>query len=220
MAVTSLWPEDVTPTDRFGIAVEAIVEHPDFPGLRFFVMLAEDGRVVQWTIADRSLLAFPDETAEADDPSWGAVTTIGATTLRLIPFGEIERLVRARVGKDYSGAASIQGSQLTPADLKRLEDLAGSVGDSRRGALKSPADDAFYARIAQVYVEASKSKSPVKVVAEQVHYPRNTVANWLVEARRRELLTPTSPGRSGGVLTAKAEQVLGIKKSKRKAARP
>ncbi len=220
MAVTALHPEDVSPSDRFGIAVEATIEHPDFPGLRFFVMLGEDGRVVHWDICDRSLLPFPGEPTDQSDPSWGPVTTIGATTLRSIPFGEIERLVRARIGKDFGGVAAIEGSALSAADLKRLEGLASSVGDARRGALKSGMDDAFYARIAQVYVAAAKSKSPVKAVADQVHYPRNTVANMLSEARRRGLLTPTSPGRSGGVLTAKAKQILGItnKRSKRKAA--
>jgi hypothetical protein len=215
--VQAMHPADVPPSSRFGVGVSAIIEHPDYPGLRFAADLAEDGRVVQWTIADRSMLAFPGEPGQ-NDPSWGPVTSIGATALRTVAFGELERLVRVQVGRAFGGASAFPQSAdgMTPAELKRLEDVARTVGDARRGAMNQPLDDGFYASVAEVYVAAARSKSPVREVADRMRYSRNTVANWLSEARNRGLLSPTSPGRSGGVLTAKAKAILNTNGEKAK----
>jgi hypothetical protein len=53
-------------------------------------------------------------------------------------------------------------------------------------------------RASNVYRDAlSLGKNPTDTVAEKLHISRSTAGRWLVEARRRGLLGPTTPGVAG-----------------------
>lgn len=59
------------------------------------------------------------------------------------------------------------------------------------------------AYVASVYVgHCGRSRSPRKDTAEQLHYPPKTVEKILGDARKWDILTPTTAGKAGGELTA------------------
>lgn len=77
-----------------------------------------------------------------------------------------------------------------------------------------PYSDTFYAAVACDYgVLSAGSSSPVTELANRYGRPRNTVKGWLMEARRRRLLSEPpdrkSPvGKAGGVATRQALDLL------------
>jgi transposase-like protein len=216
----------VSPDDPIGAMASVLLQHDDFPGLRFLARIGENGRVVGWSVADWRFLRHPaHKEPPASDPAWGPLAAIGATVMRTIPFGELEREARICV----SGLAlyhlfpelSEPDEHFSKADFDRLGQLGDTVlaGSPRQGGRQAH-DDLFYAQVAKAYVDL-KSSTPVADLAREQGYSRNTVANWLTEARGRKLLTETDPGRAGGVLTAKAKQLLRTtaKNAKREAAK-
>jgi hypothetical protein len=77
----------------------------------------------------------------------------------------------------------------------------------RRG--RPPESDLKYARVATAYVEACDAgHHPVKTVATTFKIPPATATVWIQAARRRGLLSETSPGVAGGSLTPRARAVL------------
>lgn len=69
--------------------------------------------------------------------------------------------------------------------------------------------DRQLARVARAYVEsATESRSPVADVASQLRLTPAQVRNILSRARRKGLLSPTQPGRSGGQLSDYARDLL------------
>jgi hypothetical protein len=70
-------------------------------------------------------------------------------------------------------------------------------------------DDHFYAVWAARYAERTAyTPRPIAELAEQTDRPIARVREYIAEARRRGLLTATTPGRSGGQLTDKAHALL------------
>jgi transposase-like protein len=126
--------------------------------------------------------------------------------MRKIPFGELERVARERCAAVLAAFALLDPSEiLSAADLERLVSLGTDLG-------KRPArghDDLFHAQIAAGYAEKVRSGStPIARLARDLKHSRNTVANWVSEARNRDLLSREGPGKSGGQLTDKARQIL------------
>jgi hypothetical protein len=90
--------------------------------------------------------------------------------------------------------------------------LGGS--QSRRGPKGRP--DVFYADIARAYVQAIERESPgpVLAVAQARRLSPGKVRDMIRTARARHLLTEVLPGIPGGILTPKAEALLGSTKKK------
>jgi hypothetical protein len=100
------------------------------------------------------------------------------------------------------------------AQLRRHGDQPGL--DSWTGARRpgrAGRADSFYAEVAAQYVDLlGTSKKPVADLADRHHLSASQVRGILAVARGRGLLTAAPAGRPGGLLTAKAERVLGEQK--------
>jgi hypothetical protein len=74
--------------------------------------------------------------------------------------------------------------------------------------------DLFYAEIASAYVSLSADRAPIQRLRDRLeedeglYFAEATVRDFVNQARRRGLLTPSPPGRPGGELTTKAQELL------------
>lgn len=84
-----------------------------------------------------------------------------------------------------------------------LEGLSSRPG--RRGH-----PDRFYAELAAAYVDRVKagSRRPVADLAAQEYLSEDRVRTLVARARKKGFLTPAEPGKPGGELTARAEEML------------
>lgn len=124
---------------------------------------------------------------------------VNVSDVRALPLGEL--LANARRG------AGTRAARLTrPSDV----DLQAFRSD-RRG-LEARTDRDF-AELAFHYVMhvSEGDRHPAKTLADQLGTTPATMVNRIREARKRGLLTPTTPGRSGGELTDRACELLGIR---------
>jgi hypothetical protein len=138
------------------------------------------------------------ESDEFDQP-------LTVSRLRSFRFGEIssdavrwyQRLAEANTRNERLGAHS-----------ERARKWLGGASWRRPGRRGRPDED--YAALAQLYVDKVDAgrTAPVKELAEELGYSASQIRNRLYEARRRGLLTPAPPGREGGRLTQRAEQLL------------
>jgi hypothetical protein len=83
-------------------------------------------------------------------------------------------------------------------------DLSVSERTGRRGR-----DSRFYARWAAEYADAlTRSGNPVAELAARHHLSPSQVRNLVHACRKKDMLTAAPPGRAGGVLTARAIELL------------
>jgi hypothetical protein len=74
--------------------------------------------------------------------------------------------------------------------------------------------DLFYAEIASAYVSLAADRAPIQRLRDRLeeeeglYFAEATVRDFVNQARRRGLLTPSPPGRPGGELTTKAQELL------------
>jgi hypothetical protein len=88
---------------------------------------------------------------------------------------------------------------------------ASGAGDDHmpRHPGRAGRDDHFYAVWAARYAErAAYTPRPIAELAEQHDQPPARLREYIAEARRRGLLTETTPGRSGGQITEKTRALL------------
>jgi len=108
---------------------------------------------------------------------------VSAEALRSIPVGRIEAAANAQLG------------QTAPARRKRTE---ARIPDSLRSNAVRGYPDAFYDSIASAYrTLVATSSKPVSELAVANDVPVTTAQRWVKEARRRGLLAPGHPGKSG-----------------------
>jgi hypothetical protein len=90
------------------------------------------------------------------------------------------------------------------------ERLATWVKDWKRHPRPGPKgrDDSDYALIARAYTEHLGDRRPIHALAQTLHLSIPQARNLVYEARKRDLLTPASPGSAGGELTPKATRLL------------
>lgn len=119
--------------------------------------------------------------------------------LRRVPLGRIEAAVRAHLALQI--ALAIRREETPPADFAGI-DFLGDEGLSEppRYRLRRPQgrrlDDAFYKRVARAYREATiRGLQPRQVLAKDAGVSPDTVAGWVMEARDREYLPRTTPGK-------------------------
>jgi hypothetical protein len=125
-------------------------------------------------------------TPAGDVPAGG----LTARQLRRATLGDLTR--RVSMGLMGNLLAAMAPDTTLPADDDQAHPRPGRAGR----------DDHFYAVWAARYAErAAYTPRPVADLAEQHDRPAARVREYIAEARRRGLLTGTTPGRSGGQLT-------------------
>lgn len=108
---------------------------------------------------------------------------IAADVLRAIPVGRIEAAANAQLHADSP---------------PRRRNVAARVPDSLRSNAVRGYPDAFYDSIASAYRSlVATSPKPVAELAAANEVPVTTAQRWVKEARRRGLLAPGHPGKSG-----------------------
>jgi len=163
----------------------------------------------------------------------GATVVAGQLTARLlrsIPFAELEQAARRIARAIATSEANDAGAQLSVIDeagdvLGVLQIVEGAgpgsaieveaqrrteaLGANRSAGGRRPVhDDRFFAEQAQRYERALTSPNPIRTVAAESGYSATAARNHIHEARERDLLTSTTPGRAGGELTSKAIELL------------
>ena len=108
---------------------------------------------------------------------------LSAELLRLIPIGRIEALANAL---------------LHPLSLDVGWRQVARLPDELLFADERHRPDAFYATVASTYRHlVSATHKPVVELADANDVPRTTAHRWVKEARRRGMLPPGRPGKSG-----------------------
>ena len=191
---------------------EVVLDHDDYPNLRFRVVLSPEGVVTAFLVADRRHLRIEGVEFEEDDPRWGPPVQITRRALAELPFGEMERAARAKVNLDR--AALARGEYDLPGDDAWALQLEPMTSTSRPRGGRAPLTDGFLAKVARDYARlATDNPDPIKRLASERNVPKNTLKNWVREARRRELLsdppaTQGPIGTAGGQVTEKARRIL------------
>jgi hypothetical protein len=181
-------------------------------------VLDDDGSVRSFTI-ERSTTFVDSEGVEVDGP------LPPGEAAQEVSLGEpitARALRRFRFEETLSEAKrqSAWWSGIELADARRRGDGAGAstvaerierierLPDGRRG--RPGLDDRYYAEVAQAYVRliAGGSTAPVRDLAGEMNVADTTARNHVREARRRGILTKTERGKLGGVLTARAIELL------------
>ncbi|MCZ7526568.1 MAG: hypothetical protein M5U14_09435 [Acidimicrobiia bacterium] len=174
------------------------IEHRAHPGLAFRVEVDAAGALVAFTARPLAFIgeSLPDGTrlvgGVADDGLPDGAPRITATLLRDLPLGQLHTAAVAGLG----ALGRVIGTE-TPPDRRRY----------RRSGLS----DVELARFAAAYVEQlGRGHDDVAVrLGEQHHLSRHGVIYRIREARRRGLLTGTTRGRPGGILTDRGRLLLG-----------
>ena len=127
---------------------------------------------------------------QASDGRWHLTAlwlegAVSAEALRAVPVGRIEAALNSQLhGAQTSGPSRSVRSARVP--------------DRLRSTAVSGYPDAFYESVAAIYRSLSAtSSSPVAELAEANRVPLSTAQRWVKEARRRSLLPPGRPGKSG-----------------------
>jgi hypothetical protein len=132
--------------------------------------------------------------APADGVPAGGLT---ARQLRRATLGDLTRGVSA-------GLVGRVMTAMAPEVTSTADDDEAHPRPGRAGR-----DDHFYAIWAARYAErAAYTPRPIADLAQEHDRPPARLREYIAEARRRGLLTATTPGRSGGQLTDKARALL------------
>jgi hypothetical protein len=127
-----------------------------------------------------------------------------ARMLQAVPLGAIERTARARI-RDWTQSWVAGRQQQGLRTDTPLEDWLRSFEGSRR----DPARDIWLAKIADRYVETLGDHQQRESLRQEFAVSWEYVPELIAEARQRGLLTPTTRGKSGGILTPLAIELLG-----------
>jgi hypothetical protein len=183
------------------------------------------------------LRVLPNEASQASgmwsgDPAHVPPEGVTTKVMRVVALREIRRVIeRPEIVREVLSqtAAQAEGAERARIDreLDRLDERASwpaTLEDERIAAIRAKdfahrarrerRDDAYYARIASLYVdEVAKGNSrPASTLASLLGKSSTSVRDLLNDARQRGLLTVPPPGRrSGGELTRRAKALLQLK---------
>jgi len=122
---------------------------------------------------------------------------LSARQLRRATLGDLTRRVSA-------GLIGQVMTAMAPQVTRTTDDDEAHPRPGRAGR-----DDHFYAIWAARYTaKAAYTPRPIADLAHEHDRPPARLREYIAEARRRGLLTATTPGRSGGQLTDKARALL------------
>jgi hypothetical protein len=124
-----------------------------------------------------------------------------AAMLQAVPLGAIEDAARAA-----TNGAIAEFLKMRPWSIPGAKERAWIAEFDAPG---EPSDrDHFLAKVALLYVQTIGDKNQRRTIHETFDTDIGYVPELIRDARRRDLLTPTTRGRAGGNLTAKAIQLL------------
>jgi hypothetical protein len=121
-----------------------------------------------------------------------------AESLRRIPLGRIETAVGANAQVQLMLAVGL--NEEVPDEMFSAFTGKG-IDEPRRYRLKRPAtrrlEDAFFQNVARAYRDALiRGLNPRQTLAADAGAAPDTVAGWVLQARRRGHLPPTQPGKA------------------------
>ena len=182
----------------------------DEAGEGFYVALDHEGT---WLVGFHLKRAGSQGQWEADRFAVSRLAedqTLTGSTVRSLPIGYLLAQARALVAASTRAATRApeggEGAALVRPSMSRL---SAFLRDARGGASRTDED---YAGLALEYVLRVEEgeRAPAVTLARQYGSTPGTWTNRVVEARKRDLLTPAKRGESGGRLTPKAERLLGL----------
>lgn len=112
--------------------------------------------------------------------------------LRELPYGELERVARARVADDLADIAS--SDVIDAKGRKRVTGMRASI----EASASTTRDDLFYALLAKEYVLACRKAAPIATVAAKRYLAKRTIQNALTEARNRKTAYRPTRARQAG----------------------
>lgn len=188
--------------DNSGKPAEAWLVHPDLPGWMVVLLVDRFGQVESLTIKP---VVTMGNGLQRDDQTAGPTPHGGVTTrlLRRIQLGVLLSWVKADVAAIGESLAQFPRDGMLGSMLSATQDFTSRPGRAGR-------DDYDYAVMADRYVALLNSGhlNAAAALAGQLHLSPSQVRNVLYEARRRDLLTKSPPGKAGGQLTDKARRLL------------
>lgn len=118
-------------------------------------------------------------------------------SLRRIPLSRIQTAIVANGPAQLMLAIGLNAEEL-PEMFSAFS--AKGMDEPRRYRLRRPArrrlDDGFYANVARAYRDATiRGLNPRQTIAADTGAAPDTVAGWVMEARRRGHLPPARPGK-------------------------
>lgn len=171
-------------------------------------LLLVDGAltVTEMTVRPKEVLEFTDE-GVCERPRRPEEVPAGGVTgalLRKIPMGHLLTRVRKTLlllpeGPPDEPERIAQGRRHLRELAATLEATARDRAVKRRRGPQRYGDD-HYRAVALAYIdivnEAGTAKGVLKKVGQRLHCSPSTAGDWVVEARRRGFLAPTTPGRA------------------------
>jgi hypothetical protein len=129
---------------------------------------------------------------------------VDSEALGIVRFGEHRQWWTGRIDE------ALRSPSLRAAVLGGVERARSVAEEAARHPGPKGRDDAFYARIARLYVEETKSgnRRPIATLAGLLNKSPAYVRDVLNTARDRRLLTRAGAGRAGGELTREARRLL------------
>lgn len=174
--------------DRVGCALRVKGHEAWIVEATFHVGSSRGVQLVGLNISSVSVLPSPPQTPLTTD------------VLRSVRFEDLYQQVRA-----YLPHLEAMGTYVEV-------DPASFTGTKRPGRRGRP--DAEYLSVAAKYAELVRaSGSPTRALAAELSVSPSVARDLVHEARRRELLTPTTRGVKGGELTKKAHKLLATVKA-------
>jgi hypothetical protein len=172
-----------------GRSPESAIALPGYPEWKITATFVRQG--------DQLVVSSCTISPAGDEVPVGGLT---ARQLRRATLGDLTRLAsQSLVAKLMTAIAP--DTTANPAEDDQVHPHPGRAGR----------DDHFYAVWAARYAEqAAYTASPIAELAELHDRPPARLRDYIAQARRRGLLTETTPGRSGGQLTDKAIALLGL----------
>lgn len=131
--------------------------------------------------------------------------SIGARTMREIPWGELVTVARPFLRAEAELRLDVM-AQRGDHGLAQIQERALRE-PGRRPGRRGHADEHF-AQLAVAYEEWQRANKPLAALAEQFSYSESGLRAAIATARRKGFLTPTQRGRAGGEATNKAKELL------------
>lgn len=124
-----------------------------------------------------------------------------------MPLSRIENAVHANAIVRYELEQHL-GESLSIDELDKFFEYGARIeqGMSPRYQLSRPAtrrlSDDFYVSVAKAYTDAvAFGLNPRKTLAEDADTPADTVARWIMKARKKGYLSPGEAGKASGAMT-------------------
>jgi hypothetical protein len=140
------------------------------------------------------------------------ITPLKAGDLRNLPIGRIVGILREQRAATWRQWIAGLADELNDDDVAGVSELGWNdphLFDPKSGRPPDPRTNPIYGQehfenVVRVYKAAwDQHQAPTKAVAEHFHVSRTAAGKWVARSRAMGLLDPTTPGRAGGLRSAK-----------------